>query len=243
MKVAITFIGTNRYLDYLPKYYENIEKYFLPNSEKTILAFTDGELNDTPDNLKVYHQEHLDWPFITLKRFEIINKARDVIDECDWLVFIDADALPVATITEEEFFTDKPLFGVHHPCHFLGMDPHTKAPGAYEQNPKCEAYVDVSKTLPPVYWQGCLWGGKVPYVCAMIDELVARVNRDLDNNIVAVWHDETHINRYFLERTEDVHTFNSSYAFPVLFESRCKIPPIFPPKIVHLAKDNSKYHK
>ena len=244
MKVAITFIGTNRYLDYLPKYYENIEEYFLPNTEKVILAFTDGELGGTPpDNLKVYKQEHLDWPFITLKRFEIINKARDVIDECDWLVFIDADALPVATITEEEFFTDKPLFGVHHPCHFLGMDPHTKAPGAYEQNPKCEAYVDVSKTLPPVYWQGCLWGGKVPHVCAMIDELAARVNRDLDNNIVAVWHDETHINRYFLERTEDVHTFNSSYAFPELFESQCKIPPIFPPKIVHLAKDNSKYHK
>ena len=59
MKVAISFIGTNRYLDYLPQYYENIEKYFLPNSEKTILAFTDGELNDTPDNVKVYHQEHL----------------------------------------------------------------------------------------------------------------------------------------------------------------------------------------
>ena len=66
MKVAITFIGTNRYLDYLPKYYENIEKYFLPNTDKVIFAFTDGELSDTPDNLKVYYQEHLDWPFITL---------------------------------------------------------------------------------------------------------------------------------------------------------------------------------
>ena len=239
MKVAITFIGTNRYLDYLPKYYENIEKYFLPNSEKTILAFTDGELNDTPDNLKVYHQEHLEWPYITLKRFEIINKARTVIDNMDWLVFLDADAIPVTTITEEEFFTDKPLFGVHHPCHYLGMDPHTKAPGAYEQNPKCEAYVDVSKSLPPVYWQGCLWGGKVPEVCAMIDELEARVNRDLENDIVAVWHDETQINRYFLERTQDVHTFSPSYAFPEVFESHCN----FPPKIVHLAKDNSVYQK
>ena len=75
MKVAITFIGTNKYLDFLPKYYENVEKYFLPNTEKTIFAFTDGELNDTPDNLKVYHQEHLERQFITLKRFEIINKA------------------------------------------------------------------------------------------------------------------------------------------------------------------------
>ena len=238
MKVAITFIGTNKYLDFLPKYYENIEKYFLPNSEKTIFAFTDGELNDTPDNLKVYHQEHLEWPYITLKRFEIINKARNEIDKHDWLVFIDADALPVVEITEEEFFTDKPLFGVHHPCHFLKMAPHTEAPGAYEQNPKCEAYVDVSKTLPPVYWQGCLWGGKVPEVCAMIDELEARVNGDLDNNIVALWHDESQINRYFLERTQDVHTLGSEYAYPEVFQDHCN----FDPKIVHLAKENSKYH-
>ena len=104
MKVAIIFIGTNKYLDFLPTYYESIEKYFLPNSEKTIFAFTDGELDDTPDNIKVYHQEHLEWPYITLKRFEIINKARADLDSMDWLVFLDADTRVVDTVTEEEFF-------------------------------------------------------------------------------------------------------------------------------------------
>ena len=237
MKVAITFIGTNKYLDFLPKYYENIEKYFLPNTEKTIFAFTDGELNDTPDNLKVYHQEHLEWPFITLKRFEIINKAREEIEKHDWLVFIDGDALPVTTITEEEFFTDKHLFGVHHPCHFLGMEPHTQAPGAYDQNPDSEAYVDTSKGLPEVYYQGGFWGGKVPEVCAMIDELEARVNRDLEKDVVALWHDESHINKYFLERLYMVHTYGPEYAFPEVFKDYCQ----FSPKIVHLAKDNSSY--
>ena len=237
MKVAITFIGTNKYLDFLPKYYENVEKYFLPNTEKTIFAFTDGELNDTPDNLKVYHQEHLEWPFITLKRFEIINKAREEIDKHDWLVFIDADAIPVVEITEEEFFTNKPLFGVHHPCHFLGMEPHTQAPGAYDQNPNSEAYVDTSKGLPEVYYQGCFWGGKVPNVCAMIDELEARVNRDLEKNVVALWHDESQINKYFLERLDMVHTYGPEYAFPEVFKDYCQ----FSPKIVHLAKDNSSY--
>ncbi len=103
MKVAITFIGTNKYLNFLPKYYENVEKYFLPNTEKVILAFTDGDLDETPDNLKVYKQEHLDWPFITLKRFEIINKARDVIDECDWLVFIDLLQLLTRTLLTTTF--------------------------------------------------------------------------------------------------------------------------------------------
>ena len=62
MKVAVIFIGTNRYLDFLPKYYEGIEKYFLPNSEKTILAFTDGELNETPDNVRAVSYTHLTLP-------------------------------------------------------------------------------------------------------------------------------------------------------------------------------------
>ncbi len=250
MKVAITFIGTNRYIDYLPKYYENIEKYFLPNSEKTIFAFTDGELNNTPDNLKVYHQEHLEWPYITLKRFEIINKAREEIDKHDWLVFIDADALVVAPITETEFLSrccgatvdHNPLFGVHHPCHYLKMEPHTKLPGAWDQNPDSEACVtfDPGDTIDQLtYYQGCFWGGKLPAVTTMIDRLEARVKRDLEKGVVALWHDESHINKYYYDNWPIVHTFGPSYAYPEVFDQHCN----FPPKIVHLAKDNSVYQK
>jgi hypothetical protein len=188
----------------------------------------------------------LPWPYITLKRFEIINKAREEIKKNDWFVFIDADALPVATVTEEEFLerccgasTDEvPLFGVHHPCHYMKMPPHLQGTGAYETNEKSEAYFDVSE-LPPVYWQGCFWGGKVPSALAMIDELEARVNRDLENDVVAVWHDETQINKYFFEREFDVHTFGPEYAYPEVFDEHCN----FEPKIVHLAKDNSKYQQ
>ena len=237
MKVAITFIGTNKYLDFLPRYYENIKQYFLPNTEKIFLVFTDGD-GDFPDDVKVFEQEHLEWPYITLKRFEILNKAREEIKDCDYLVFIDADALVVDKITEKEFITDKPLFGVHHPCHYMKMPPHLQGTGAYETNENSEAYFDVS-TLPPVYWQGCFWGGKVPSALAMIDELEARVNRDLEKDVVAVWHDETQINKYFFEREFDVHTFGPEYAYPEVFDEHCN----FEPKIVHLAKYNSKYQQ
>ena len=91
MKVAITFIGTNKYLDFLPRYYENIKEYFLPDTEKVFLVFTDGD-GDFPDDVKVFEQEHLEWPYITLKRFEILNKSKKRIKDCDYLVFIDADA-------------------------------------------------------------------------------------------------------------------------------------------------------
>jgi len=239
MKVAICFIGTGKYLNFLPKYYENIEEYFLPNTEKTILVFTDGDLDEVPDNVKVFEQEHLSWPFITLKRFEIINKARDIIEQHDWFVFIDADALPITTITEDEFFSDKPFFGVHHPCHFLKMIPHNEYPGAWDQNERSLAYVNTFEEKPQVYYQGCLWGGKVPEVCGMIDELEGRTNKDLENDIVALWHDESHLNKFYSERPNDVHILSPSFAYPELFSNHCN----FEPKIVHLAKENSKYHQ
>lgn len=238
MKVAICFIGTGKYLNFLPKYYENIEKYFLPNTEKTFLVFTDGELNDTPENVTAYYQEHLEWPYITLQRFEIINRAKQEIQKNDWFVFIDADALVVDTITEEEFFNNsKSFFGVHHPCHFLEMPPHNKFPGAFETNPLSKACIKEDDDLS-VYYQGCLWGGKVSDVLEMIDELEKRINQDLDNEVIAVWHDESHLNKYFIENKPKVHTLTSEFAYPEVFDSYCN----FNPKIVHLSKDNSKYH-
>jgi hypothetical protein len=237
MKVAICFIGPGKYLNFLPNYYENIQEYFLPNSEKTFLVFTDGE-GDFPEDVKVYKQEHLDWPYVTLKRFEIIQKAKEEIAKNDWFVFIDADALVVDTITEEEFFdTTKSFFGVHHPCHFLQMPPHNQYPGAFETNPLSVAHITEDDDLS-VYYQGCLWGGKVPNILEMIDELEQRVNIDLKNNVIAVWHDESHLNKFFIENKEHLNVLGSEYAYPEVFTEYCE----FEPKIVHLAKNNSKYH-
>ena len=217
MKVAITFIGTNRYLDFLPKYYEHIEKYFLPNTEKVFLIFTDGELNELPNNIKVYHQEHLEWPYITLKRFEILNKAREEIEHCDWLVFLDADTRVVDTVTEEEFFSDKPYFGVHHPCHALKMQPHTEYPGAFETNTNSRAGV-TEEDDTSMYYQGCLWGGRVPEVMDMIEELDSRVEEDLSNDVIAVWHDESQLNKFYSEVKEDVHLLGPEYANTEVFK-------------------------
>jgi hypothetical protein len=238
MKVAIAFIGTSKYLNFLPQYYEKIHENFLSNTEKTFLVFTDGE-GDFPEDVKVYPQEHLEWPYITLNRFEILNKAREEIAKHDWLVFLDADTVVVDKILEEDFFSDKPLFGVWHPCHNLGMPPHNKLPGAFETNPLSLACVDTEKELPVIYYQGCLWGGKVPEVLEMIDEIQDRTNKDLKNNVIAVWHDESHLNKYFIENKDKVNLLGPEYAYPEVFAGYCD----FEPKIVHLAKDNSKYQQ
>jgi len=62
MKVAISFIGTGKYLNFLPSWYEKVTENFLPDCEKTFLIFTDGELSDPPEDIVPYHQKHHSTP-------------------------------------------------------------------------------------------------------------------------------------------------------------------------------------
>ncbi|AOV60326.1 glycosyltransferase family 6 [Synechococcus phage S-CAM9] len=237
MKVAVVFIGTEKYLDFLPSWYERCEENFLPGVEKKYLVFTDGDVPESPDNAVVYKQEHLDWPYITLYRFKIIQKALDEIVGCDWLVFLDADMAVVDTVTAPEIFTDKPYIGVHHPCHFLKFPPHNQPPGSFETNPLSTAKVPDDYDFS-IYWQGCLWGGKTSEVISMMEELNARISLDEENNVIAQWHDESHLNAFYAQNKNLVHTLGPEFAFPEVFAEACE----FQAKIVHLAKDNSKYH-
>jgi len=238
MKLAVIFIGTNKYLNFLPTWYESCEEFLLPGIEKKYLIFTDGEIPESPDNAIVYHQEHLEWPFITLYRFKTIQKCFNDIQDCDWLLFLDADMRLVDTVSVDDLINnDKKYIGVHHPCHYLGMHPHNKPPGSLETNPDSRACVSESDDIS-VYFQGCLWGGKIPHVLEMIKELDQRTDEDYNNDVIAVWHDESHLNKFYSERKDEVHILPSEFAYPEVFDGQCD----FEAKIVHLAKDNSKYH-
>lgn len=236
--LAVIFIGTNKYLNFLPTWYESCEEYLVPGHKKQYFIFTDGELEDLPDNITSYYQEHLPWPYITLYRFSTILKASEDIRNYDYLLFLDADMRIVDTVNPEDLFTDKPYFGVHHPCHFLGMSPHTEYPGAFETNINSCAAISENDDLS-VYWQGCLWGGKVPQVIDMMKELDRRTQDDETRDIIAKWHDESHLNKYFVDNKPLVHTLSPSYAYPEVFSSSCN----FEPKIIHLAKDNLTYQQ
>ena len=236
MKLAVIFIGTGKYLNFLPTWYESCEKYLAPNTDKTYFAFTDGELEGLPDNIHPFSQEHLPWPYITLYRFGTILKVKEALEQFDYVLFLDADMRIVDTVSEEELFTDKKFIGVHHPCHFLKMNPHTQYPGAFETDPRSCAAISEEDDIS-TYWQGCLWGGKVPFVIDMMKELHRRTVEDEERQVIAVWHDESQMNKFFIENKSEVHTLGPQYAYPEVFAGYCEFDPV----VVHLAKDNSKY--
>ena len=168
----------------------------------------------------------------------MIRRCFEDIKDCDWLLFLDADMRVVDTVNPEDLFDDtKKYIGVHHPCDYLNFPPHDNIPGAFDVTPLSRACVAEDDDLS-IYVQGCLWGGKMPYVMEMIEELDSRTDEDESNNIIATWHDESHLNKFYVEHRDEVFVASPSLAFPELFEQACT----FDAKIVHLAKDNSKYH-
>jgi len=132
-------------------------------------------------------------------------------------------------ITEEEFFChDKPLYGVQHPG-FVG------SVGTFEVNPVSTSCVDMKNEDVSTYWQGCFWGGDFDAIIEMCNELKHNVRKDLEKNFIARWHDESHLNRYFITHKERVHTYDSGYAYP----ERWDIP--FEKKIIHVYKEQSEF--
>ncbi len=173
MKVAVTFWGTGEYINFLPEWYERLEEYFLPDVEKTYFVFTDGELEGTPENITLMNIPHYGFPETFHKTFEELLKIKDIVSDYDWLVSVDADLYAQEEITTEEFFDDsKKYFGVHHPCHYLKMQPHDRKPGSYDTNPLSNACINDNIMDMSIYYQGCLWGGKVPSVFDMMEKII-----------------------------------------------------------------------
>ena len=67
LSAAIIFIGTNKYLDFFPKYYESCEEFLFPDLRKQYYVFTDGGIvgDQIPDHITAIQITHKDGPAIT----------------------------------------------------------------------------------------------------------------------------------------------------------------------------------
>ena len=256
-KVQFVFIGTGDYWNFLPGWYESIDdKLFGYENEvvkKSYDVYGDGNINAPgPPSFICNEVAHKEWPYITLERFDTVtpsysNAQYFNMRDDDWIIFLDADTRVVADISLEEFFGDalndpnKKYIGVHHPCHYLKFPPHDKYPGAFETNPLSKSAINEEDWERGVYFQGCLWGARVSSWLTICNELSDRIYEEHKNKVIAKWHDESHLNKFFMEHFDEVHVLGPEYAYPEVFADACVGH--FEPKIVHLAKDNSKYQK
>lgn len=234
-KVGILYICTGKYDIFWKDFYLSSEKYFLNDCEKHYYVFTDSKKiydADKNDRIHLIYQEGLPWPLSTLLRFHMFNKCKELYN-VDYLYFMNANLLFVDYVDSEEFLPiDKDLVFTIHP----GMYNKKNKFFTYEQNKCSTAYLKRNKGK--YYVAGGLNGGFAKEYLKFSQELEDNINNDLSNNFIAIWHDESHINKYVA--THDNYILLSpSYLYP---EGGYQNLKDFNPKIIIRDKNNFGGH-
>jgi histo-blood group ABO system transferase len=225
MKICILTIATNKYLQFVERLLDNIEENFLNGHEIECLLFTDHEV-ETSDNVKVSQIGHKPWPEPALKKYNYINSESEYLKDFDYLYLFDADIAIVDTVGEEVL---QDLVGVLHPYKFF----ENKEVYPYEKRKQSTAYV--ADENHNKYYAAAFVGGRSANFLKMAKTISERVEQDERNGIIAKWHDESHLNKYFNENPPT--DLSPSYMFPEELIGHSKYP--FEPKIVALKKESS----
>lgn len=231
-KIAILYLSTGKYKIFWKDFYVSAEKYFLNLSEyeKHYFIFTDADKIEFENEKNVHkiYQKQLRWPYITLDRFSIFQKARQQLEEMDYIYFFNGNMLFVDEVREEFIPTnDHSLIMVKHP----GFFDKDRIAFTYEDNPKSLAAIQTDEGIS--YFMGGLNGGVAQDYLSLIDTLEKNIEADKKNNIIALWHDESHLNRYAIDHQKKIKVLNPSYGYP----EGWNLP--FKPKII--IRDKNKY--
>jgi len=209
MKVALLYICTGRYIMFWEKFFESANTYFLKDCHVEYFVFTNGKIRTTNDMVTVVECEHLNWPFSTLMRFHLFCKIEQELRNFDYVFFMNANIMFLSNISQEEILPlHHDLTALLHPgLYFKSKDFFT-----YERCPESLAFMSQNEGIN--YYSGALNGGKSDAYIQMAKVLSSNIDKDLENGIIAIWHDESHLNKYLWKYKEKVKGLSPAYGYP-----------------------------
>lgn len=195
MSVGLMMVATRKYNRYVEPLVESAREYFNPDGELHI-----NLMSDVPHN-GIEHLEisSVGFPDATLYRYHYILKHFNEI-RGDYLFYCDVDMRFVDAVGAEVL---SELTAVQHPGFWRGG-------GSWEDRSESTAYVP--PTLRDTYYAGGFWGGTRTAILDMVTTLATCINLDSERGITAVWHDESHLNRYLCSRPP--LELSPSYCYP-----------------------------
>ena len=208
-KIGIVYICTGKYHIFWEGFYSSSQKHLLNEHEKQYYVFTDTPMIVSGGNIRVIYKEPQGFPMDSLLRFEMFNGIRNELMQYDYILFFNSNMGFVSPV-QEEILPDKftsGLAGVIHPGYF------NKIPFwfPYERNPYSKAFIQHGQGRYR-YFMGVFIGGKTASFLELSEKCAEWIREDLNNDIIAVYHDESHLNRYFLDK--EILELDPGYAYP-----------------------------
>lgn len=219
--VGVVTVATNRYIDYWYEMALSADRHLFPGHPVVLHVFTDraadvramsGDLANVIVNPVPI--EALGWPEATLLRYEVFDSHGSDLQQ-DLLMHLDADMLVARDVGPELEPAAWPggIALVRHPGYrrpsllqrmslYAGeprlamSDSYAYAKngaiGSWETDKRSRAFVP--RGIRKVYVCGGTWFGLRTAFLSMVHELAVRTRADFDEGVIAVWHDESHLN-------------------------------------------------
>ena len=199
-KIGLLVMATGKYISFIDRLLYSADKHFCKNHEVTYFVFTDSYREST-QRVVYIPQKRLGWPFDTMMRYHVYLANAELLRSQDYLFCLDADMLFVGDMGDE--ILGKRVATLH-PC-FVG----TK--GTYDKNPQSTAYIPDHEG--ECYFAGGFYGGETEEVLHIAQVNSQNIDNDLARGVIAIWHDESHWNRYCATH-RPTKILDPSYCYP-----------------------------
>ena len=202
MRTALVIIATGeRYYKFIEPLIKSVREYFVPVD---IFLWTDRLIDDykeRPDFITII--EGRGYPNETLHRYHTILTREEELSKYDQIFYCDIDMLFVAPVGD--IFSDG-ITATIHPG-YIGEERIKKA--TPERRPISTAYCPELK----MYYCGGFNGGSASHYLAMAREIRKNIDIDTSRGITAIWHDESHLNRYLHDHAP-AKILSPAYCYP-----------------------------
>lgn len=169
-------------------------------------------------DITVFPTEPIEWPYPTLMRYHLFLQQEETLKEYDQIFYLDVDMRIVDTVGDE--ILSEGLTMAEHPMYSLRREYIPP----YEPNMKSTAFIPRLGAViineagqpwfKPFYAAGGFQGGTSTEFIKAMKEMRKNVDRDSNNNYIAIWNDESHWNKYLFNYTGYLKVLSPSYVYP-----------------------------
>ncbi len=201
--IAILYIATGRYTVFWDDFYRTAKQYLLTDAahyRKHFFVFTDSAslLSLQQDDVTPVYQAKMGWPKDTLMRFDVFLGIRDQLEKFDYIYFFNGNTIFEADIQAADILPEGGAQLV------LALQPHVfvllRRQFPYES--RIESTAGIAEHEGEYYFMGGVNGGRAAAYLAMCTTLSQHIHQDLARRLIALWHDESHLNRYAIGRQD-----------------------------------------
>ncbi|MCK9311179.1 MAG: hypothetical protein M0P26_02760 [Bacteroidales bacterium] len=196
-KIAILYIALGKYDLFWEDFHSSCECHFLNGMPKEYYVFTDSAGIAAQKHVHLIPVENHCWPRNTLDRFSFFDKITGALSESDFCFFFNANTLFLKNILPDEVLPySEQDYLVNLSWHIYDDKKLSDLP--YDRNPLSTACIPDGEGSK--YYQGGLFGARTKEFLELKEVMARNIAEDYRDNIIAIQNDESHLNRYLVDK-------------------------------------------